>query len=71
MPIFTERLNFATIFDFRDLKKAHFEHHFQPQIFQKSMSPNYWKHPCRDPAFNETKGITVPLAPTDLLKVFF
>ena len=69
VPIFFGKLDLGAVLDFRDFQKGPFKHNFRPKRIQRRGSSRYSERPCRDPAFHETRVITVPLGPTGFQKV--
>ena len=71
MPKFYNKIFVGVIFGFQVFRKDTFRATFSPKRSSKTMTCSYWTAPCRDPVFQETIVITVPLRPTGFQKVVF
>ena len=61
---FYKKLDLGAIFDFQHFQKGTFWTHFSLKRWPGAPSILCGHHPCRDPAFHETKVITVPFGPS-------
>ena len=65
VPIHYEKCDLGAIFDFHDFQKGTLWNTFSPKQAPKKTPPvSYRNVPCRDPAFHETKVITVTFGST-------
>ena len=66
-----EKLDLGAIVDFQDFQKDTFRTPFSATKVPKSPSVSWAGRPCRDPAFQETIVITVPLGPSVFKNIIF
>ena len=64
---FDAKMIVGAIFDFHDFQKGSLWTTFSLKVSTVAVSCSGFGRPCRDPAFHETKVITVPFGPSIVL----